>query len=223
MTFIDPHSFARLVDPSLHDLPGGVFYSSPAAFSTPSKLYLLGMNPGGSAEPNTKATIGRNLTAWPQREPGWCEYTSESWEGAAPGEHKIQPRIRALFVRLGLDVSNVPASNVVFVRSNIEATLDRKAEMLERCWTVHEAVIRDLGVTTVLCLGQTAGRWVRSKLGAHQKHGEFKEKYDHRYYRSDAHVNRDGIAVLTLAHPSRSDWRDERADPSPFVRQVLAR
>ena len=223
MTHIDPNNFARLVDSSLHGLPGGVFYSSPAAFSTPSKLYLLGLNPGGSAEPNTEATIGKSLATWRKREPDWSEYTSEIWEGPKPGESGIQPRIRTLFDRLGVDVATVPASNVVFVRSSVEAKLDRKAEMLERCWPVHEAVIRDLGVSTVLCLGQTAGRWVRSKLGAHQAHGEFKEKYDRRYYRSEAHLNADGIAVLTLAHPSRSDWRDERADPSPFVRQVLAR
>jgi hypothetical protein len=223
MTFIDPNNFARLVDPSLHDLPGGVFYSSPATFSAPSKLYLLGLNPGGPAEPNTEATIGKSLATWRERQSAWSEYTSEVWEGPTPGESGIQPRIRALFGRLGVDVANVPASNVVFVRSSVEAKLDRKAEMLERCWPVHEAVIRDLGVTTVLCLGQTAGRWVRSKLGAHQAQGEFKENYDNRYYRSEAHLNPDGIAVLTLAHPSRSDWRDERADPSPFVRQVLAR
>lgn len=223
MTFIDPNSFADLVDTSLHDLPGGVFYSSPAAFSTPSKLYLLGLNPGGSPDSNTQATIGKNLAAWRQREPDWCEYASERWDGAEPGEYGIQRPVRALFDRLAMKLADVPASNVVFVRSNIEAKLDRKAEMLERCWPVHEAVIRDLGVASVLCLGQTAGRWVRSKLGAHQKHGEFKERYDKRYYRSEAHLNPDGIAVLTLAHPSRSDWRDERADPSPFVRQVLAR
>jgi hypothetical protein len=223
MTFIDPNSFARLVDPCLHDRPGGVFYSSPAAFSTPSKLYLLGLNPGGSAEPNTEATIGKNLATWSQRESGWCEYTSESWEGAKPGEYGIQRPIRALFNRLGLNVADVPASNVVFVRSNNEDKLDRKAELLERCWPVHEAVIRDLGVTTVLCLGQTAGRWARSMLGANQAHDQFKETYPRRHYRSDAHLSADGIAVLTLAHPSRSNWCDEKADPSPLVLRVLDR
>ena len=223
MTFFDPNNFARLVDPSLHDLPGGVFYSSPAAFGSPSKVYLLGLNPGGSADANAEATIGKSLASWRQRESGWCEYTSESWEGAPPGEYGIQRPVRALFNRLGLNVGDVPASNVVFVRSSVEAKLDRKAELLEQCWPVHEAVIRDLGVTTVLCLGQTAGRWVRSKVGAHQAHGEFKEKYDRRHYRSEAHVSPDGIAVLTLAHPCRSNWCDERADPSPLVQQVLDR
>lgn len=221
MTFIDPYSFARVVDPGLHDLPGGVFYSSPAAFSTPSKLYLLGMNPGGSAE-NTEATIGKNLAAWREREQGWCEYVDEPWEGP-PGKTGIQPQIRFLFDRLGIGVSNVPASNVVFVRSNVWATLNQKAEMLKRCWPVHEAVIRDLGVSTIICLGQIAGGWVRSLLGAHQKIGEFSETYQKRHSPSEAHVNPDGIAVLMLAHPCRSDWRKKEADPSAFVRKVLAR
>ena len=223
MTFIDPNSFARLVDPCLYDLPGGVFYSSPAAFSTPSKIYLLGLNPGGSAEPNTEATVGRNLAIWRQREAGWSEYTSERWEGAEPGEYGIQRPIRALFKRLGLNVADVPASNAVFVRSNNEDKLDRKVELLQRCWPVHEAVIRDLGVTTVLCLGGTAGRWVRSMLGANRLHDHFRESYPRRHYRSEAHLSSDGIAVLTLAHPCRSDWRDVRADPSPLVLRVLAR
>jgi hypothetical protein len=223
MTSIDPNRFSDLVDQGLHDLPGGVFYSSPAAFSRPSKLYLLGLNPGGSADPNTEATIGKSLATWRQCAPGWCAYTSESWEGAPPGEYGIQPRIRALFDRLGIDVADVPASNVVFVRSSDEAKLDRKAEMLERCWPVHDAVIRDLAVTTVLCLGRTAGRWARSMVGAHQAHGHFNETYDKRHYRSEAHLSPDGIAVLTLAHPCRSNWCDERADPSPLVQQVLAR
>lgn len=223
MTFIDPNTFARLVEPSLYHLPGGVFYSSPAAFSTPSKLYLLGLNPGGSPGVNGEATIGNNLAAWRAREPGWCEYTSERWERAEPGEYGIQLPIRALFKRLGLHLADVPASNVVFVRSNNEEKLDRKAELLPRCWPVHETVIRDLGVTTVLCLGKTAGRWVRSMLGADRFLDDFKESYPNRHYRSEAHVSSDGIAVLTVAHPCRSDWRSIHADPSPLVLRVLAR
>ena len=223
VAFLDPHSFAHLVEPSLHGLPGGVFYSSPAAFSAPSKVYLLGLNPGGAPGTDGEATIAKNLATWRKREPGWCEYTSESWEGAEPGEYGIQRPIRALFNRLGLNVADVPASNVVFVRSSQEAKLDRKLELLERCWPVHDAVIRNLGVTTVLCLGKTTGKWVRSKLGADRLHDHFEETYAKRHYRSEAHLNSDGIAVLTLAHPCRSDWRDQRADPSPLVLRVLAR
>lgn len=223
MTSIDPDSFARLVDPILHDLPGGVFYSSPAAFSAPSKLYLLGLNPGGSPDATTGATIGKHLARWRQREPGWCEYTKESWEGAKPGEYGIQQPIRALFDRLGLNAADVPASNVVFVRSNNEDKLSSKVELLQRCWPVHEAVIRDLGITTVLCLGGTAGQWDRSKLGANRLYDDFVETYERRNYRSKAHLSQDGIAVLTLTHPSRADWCNLNADPSPLVKRALSR
>jgi hypothetical protein len=223
MTFIDPNSFARLVDPALHDMPGGVFYSSPAAFSEPSKLYLLGLNPGGSPDPNTEATIGKHLATWRRRERGWCEYTKESWEGAKPGEYGIQRPIRALFDRLGLDPADVPASNALFVRSDNEDKLASKVELLQCCWPVHEAVIRGLGVTTVLCLGGTAGQWVRSKLGAHRLYDDFVETYEQRHYRSKAHLSQDGIAVLTLTHPSRADWCNVNADPSPLVQRALSR
>jgi hypothetical protein len=223
MTFIDPNSFARLVDPSLHDLPGGVFYTSPAAFSAPSKLYLLGLNPGGSPDANTQATIGKHLATWREREPGWCEYTKESWEGAKPGEYGIQRPIRAFFDRLGLNAADVPASNVVFVRSNNEDKLGSKIDLLQRCWPVHEAVIRDLGVTTVLCLGGTAGEWVRAKLGANRLYDDFVETYERRHYRSKAHLSPNGTAVLTLTHPSRADWCNVNADPSPLVQRALSR
>lgn len=219
----DPLTFARLVDPELYDLSGKVFYSSPAAFSAQSNVYLLGLNPGGSAKTHAAATIRRNLAEWVERSADWCEYTSESWEGAEPGEHGLAPRIKALFQKLELDLRNVPASNVVFVRSNNEATLNHKDELLARSWPVHEAVIRTLGVTTILCLGGTAGRWVRSMLGADLSYDHFDETYPERHWRSEAHLSTDGLAVVTLTHPSRANWSDQNADPSPLVKRVLSR
>jgi hypothetical protein len=219
----DSESFADLVDHQLHDRSGAVFYSGPAAFAAPARLYLLGLNPGGSPTMQAGETIGRDLAEWragPQR---WSAYVDASWRGMPAGTYGIQPRIRHLFDRLGLDPCDIPASNVVFLRSNDEAALAaEKHSLLTKCWPVHQAVINALGVSTVLCLGGTAGQWVRSLLGAKERAGRFVES-NSRGWTSEAHVSGGGMCVITLTHPGRADWRNPAADPTPLVREMLAR
>jgi hypothetical protein len=121
------------------------------------------------------------------------------------------------------DPREVPASNVVFVRSTDEAALAaEKAALLEQCWPVHAAVIDALGVSTILCLGGTAGRWVRTLLGANELAGRFTER-NARGWANEAHVGASGVCVVTLTHPGRADWRNPAADPTPLVREMLAR
>lgn len=218
---IDPLRFARLVDPALRERSGKVFYSGRAAFARPSKLYLLGLNPGGSPIAQADETIGRNLARWEQGSERWSEYLDESWRGAAPGSYGMAPRILHLFDRLGLDPADVPASNVIFARSAREADIAAEADaLLETCWRVHAAVIEALGVTTITCLGGRAGRWVRAKIGAHEKIGGFVEA-NARRWTSEAHVGRDRISVVTLTHPSIADWRNPAADPTALVCDLL--
>ena len=220
---IDPTQFTSLVDPALYPHSGKVFYSGRAAFSAPTSLYLLGLNPGGSVSAHASDTIGRNLTEWQRRPELWSEYRDESWEGANPGKHGLAPRVLHLFDQLGLDPRLTPTSNVVFVRSNNEAALaQQKRAFLTQCWPVHRAVIKTLGVTTVMCLGATAGRWVKALLGATELAGRFVET-NSRKWGSEAHISPAGLCVLTLTHPSRADWTNRTADPTPLVREMLAR
>ena len=220
---IDPIAFSSLVDPTLHERSGKVFYSGRAAFSGPSRLYLLGLNPGGSPVKQATETVGRNLQDWHSRPDRWSDYLDESWAGRASGTYGMAPRIRHMFERLALDPREVPASNVVFVRSAREADLmAEKDVLLEKCWRVHAAVIQALGVSTIICLGGTAGRWVRSKLGAQSKVGEFVEK-NQRRWKSEAHDDRNGLCVITLTHPSIADWRNPAADPTLLVLEMMAR
>lgn len=79
-----------------------------------------------------------------------------------------------------------------------------------------------LGVSTVLCLGGTAGQWLRSLLGATEGAGRFVES-NSRGWTSEAHVSAAGMCVITLTHPGRADWRNPAADPTPLVREMLAR
>ena len=202
---------------------GAVFYSGQGAFAEPAPLYVLGLNPGGSPTSLADRTIVRDLAEWPNMPGHSSRYLDESWEGKAPGTHGMQPRMRHMFEKLGLDLRKVPASNVAFVRSPSEADLaTEKATLLAACWPVHEVVMRELSIRTVLCLGGTAGRWVREIIGATRVLGSFRESND-RGWLSEAHIARDGRAVVTVTHPGRADWRNPAADPTPLVRSVLDR
>ncbi|RYF23687.1 MAG: hypothetical protein EOO77_01645 [Oxalobacteraceae bacterium] len=201
---------------------GSVFYTGRSMFAQQGDLYILGLNPGGCPSVQAKNTIERNVEAW-RDEPNdhWSAYTDESWEGRPKGAHGMQPRMIHMFSKLGLNPRNVPAANVVFVRSKDEAALEKeKDELLRASWPVHEAVLGSLGVRCVLALGTTAGRWVRQKLGAHELIAEFYEDNDRRW-KSAAHRAADGRIVVTVTHPGRADWRNPAADPSGLVRNAL--
>ncbi len=211
----------RLVDRKISDRSGSVFYSGRTAFAKSSDIYLLGLNPGG--DPNDADTITLDIAeAKGRKDSAWSAYKDQAWkQGYSEGGMPMQRRVRHLISGLGLDIQSVPASNVVFVRSKREAAL--KAEknfLLDTCWPVHEAVIRDLHVRLVLCLGGTAGAWVRQKMGAHKWVGDFEEENDRRW-KSWAHKNSDGLHVVTLTHPSIVDWTQPTADPTDFVRRIL--
>lgn len=220
---IDPDDFADRVADQLRSEPGSVFYSGRGAFSRPTDLYILGLNPGGLPTPDQAETIGRNLENWARLPDYYSAYCDDCWEGAEAGQHGMQPRVRHLFEQLGRDLRKTPASNVVFVRSRSEAHLQgRKAELLDRCWPVHDAVIRRLGIRTVLCFGATAGSWTRQALEANHRIDQFRES-NLRGWTSQAHVNPNDVCVVTLTHPSRAHWQNRHADPTPLVRRALAR
>lgn len=224
MLSLQPTPIASAIDqlpPSLLRRSGSLFYSGPSAFEGDRRLYILGLNPGGSPSAQAEETVERDVSEWKALSQPWSAYVDEAWQGRPPGTHGMQPRMRHMFNQLELDLRQVPASNVVFVRSANEASLAaEKARLLPQCWPVHDAVIRGLGVRVILCLGGTAGRWVRDALGADQLFDQFSEQ-NARGWTSEAHMASDGRAVITVTHPGRADWRNTAADPTPLVRRVL--
>jgi hypothetical protein len=219
---IDPSEFANLVPRSLYQRSGSVFYSGRGAFSKSSPLYILGLNPGGSPIDQAHETVEQDLADWHDLPERWSAYRDESWRGRTPGSYGMQPRVLHLLKSLDLHPHDVPASNVVFVRSNREATLSEKSALLQKCWPVHNAVIKRLGVKTTICFGGTAGGSLRELTGAHRKIAEFVEQ-NARRWRSEAHVSRAGVCVVTVTHPSIADWRNPASDPTPVVKAALER
>ncbi|MDP1632502.1 MAG: uracil-DNA glycosylase family protein [Caulobacter sp.] len=216
-------SFLELVPAEIQHRSGSVFYSGRSAFSGPSKVYLLGLNPGGSPEDQAGNTIGSNIAAAiARREDDWSAYVHERWEGKRQGGHGMQPQIQHMLRKLGFEPEHVPASNVVFVRTKDESGLKaEKNALLDQCWPVHTAVIERLGVELVLCLGMTAGRWVDERLCADHPVAEFQET-NQRGWTSQIHRNSYGQYVATLTHPSRANWRNPDADPTPMVYDLLS-
>lgn len=205
------------------DASGAIFYSAPPAFEGQRPIYILGLNPGGNPETQTENTVRRNFENWQRQTQPYSSYIDEVWEGTVAGAYGMQPRIRHLAEALEIDLRQTPASNVVFVRSATEAKLEEnKSELLDACWPVHEAVIENLGCRVIICLGGTAGWWVRERLDAKEQCDSFKET-NSRGWTSVAHQSQSGLYVCTLTHPGRADWRNVHADPSPMVKRVLTR
>jgi len=208
----------------MRERSGSVFYTGRSAFAQFADLYILGLNPGGSPASQADETIARDLAEWRDNEHfHWSAYEDESWVGRPMGTSGMQLRMIHMFKQLGLSLRDIPASNVVFVRSANEAALAaEKASLLRACWPVHEAVLGALSIRSVLALGTTAGRWIRDALGAHVRIAEFRET-NARGWASEAHKAADGRAVITLTHPGRADWRNPAADPTKMVEAVLKR
>lgn len=203
------------------DASGAVFYSAPPAFDGRQPIYTLGLNPGGNPELQAENTVRRNFENWEGQTHPYSSYVDEVWNGVVPGAHGMQPRIRHLADALGIDLRLTPASNVVFVRSATEAKLEaNKSELLEACWPVHEAVIESLACRVIICLGNTAGQWVRERLCANDECDKFSET-NRRRWTSVAHQSPDGLFVCTLTHPGRAGWENPNADPAPMVKRVL--
>lgn len=216
--------FANLIPPSLVHESGKVFYSGRAAFSKPSPLYMLGVNPGGNPADYLIETVGRHTHLVLNELPyNWSAYRDEEWEGAPPGTYGMAPRVLHLLNRLGVNPGSVPASNLLFVRSRREEHIqDRPSVLADLCWPFHAKVIEVLRPKVVLCFGRTAGKYVSGKLGARHLVETFVEQ-NNRRWESNAFKADDGVHVVVATHPSIANWTKPITDPSVLVLHALGR
>lgn len=217
-------SFAQLIPQELLDRSGSVFYSGRRAFSESRSLYLLGVNPGGDPVKKIAETV-RWHTEKVQRQEAenWSAYRDESWEGAPPGTWRMQPRILHSLRRIGFDPGLTPASNIVFLRSRRQDTLEGSlSDLAEACWPFHRKVIDTLSIKVILCFGQSAGEWVCHHLGATEVIERFVEQ-NHRRWSSTSLRCRDGKIVVVATHPSIADWTSPATDPTELVYRALER
>lgn len=201
---------------------GSVFYSGRNAFSAPSPLYVLGINPGGDPETHKNHTVASHTAdVLSSASADWSAYRDERWGNRDAGTAGMAPRILHLFKKLDVSAGSVPASNLVFVRSRREK--DIKSEMTqlqELCWSFHAQVISTLSPRVILCLGQTVGSFVRNKIRASEPIAEFTEK-NNRRWRSQSFSNDAGMIVVVATHPGIADWCSPSSDPTGLVLEAL--
>jgi uracil-DNA glycosylase family 4 len=201
---------------------GKVFYSGRNAFSVRSPLYVLGANPGGDPNSQEEETVAAH-TAWVSTTApaDWSAYRDESWKGKPPGKHGMQPRLLHMFKVLGLSPTMVPASNLLFVRSKREGDIAQDIERFASlCWPFHQCVIENLKPKVILCLGQTAGEYIRQKVGAHERYATFTENNE-RKWQSHAYRSRTGLKVVVATHPSIANWSAVPSDPTALLANAL--
>lgn len=213
---------SALVPQSLLSRSGSVFYSGRKAFSLPSRLYILGLNPGGCPVQQASETLQWHTSKVLETENSeWSAYCDERWRGKPAGADGMQPRVLHLLRNLNLDPRHVPASNVIFVRSARENESKHKFnELAQLCWPFYQTVIERLNVQVVLCFGEMAGGWVCKQLGAGCCVAELVEN-NNRRWRSRCFVYSKGIAVVVATQPSRADWTAPASDPTPLISRVL--
>lgn len=218
-------TFARLVPESLLDCSGEVFYSGRAAFSSYRPVYLLGYNPGSDAavdrapgdELNTIRSSIEKACAW--NDDRFSLYYQE-WEKGR--SQTMQMGIKRFFADTGLCPGLTPSSNCFFVRSpvigSIPTATRRRHE--DACWPFHEAVIEQLRVKAILCMGGDAYDTVRRRFTITKQVDELPDSW-HPPRMHRAVATESGMLIFKLTHPSRGHWQFERNNPAPLVRRVL--
>ena len=216
--------FAKLIPESLMDISGRVFYSGRRAFESPSDLYILGINPGGDHAEYSEETVRRHTDAvLSSFDENWSAYRDESWAGARPGSNHLQSSLLSLLQGLGRDPGEVPASNLVFVRSKDEEQLNKlyknQFEINAACWPFHQAVVEKLGVRVLACFGGRSSSWACKQLGASREIDRFTNAGR---WTSRTFVNRDGLIVVALTFPNRGrQWTTPGNDPVQLVLRAL--
>ena len=215
--------FVELIPKSLLHESGAVFYSGRRAFSIPSDLYILGANPGGSPENLPGDTVAKNVRLVLEEKPcNWSDYRDGCWTPKCT-KTRLQRGVLHLSDKLGMNPGEVPASEVVFLRSRNLPELEGNFEKLaKQCWPFHQAVIDRLGVKVVVCIGKRAGNWVRQQFNAYEPIDWFSER-NKRRWESHSHRSNHGIIVVTLTHASQADWTKPASDPTNLVNRALIR
>ncbi len=214
--------FAQFIPEELMEKSGSVFYSGRNAFSGNKPLYILGLNPGGSEIRQNRETIKWHTERVLNNENlNFSEYKDGIWRGKKGGTYGLQPRVLHLLKILNLDPYEVPASNVCFVRSPRESDIaDNIKDYMDLCWSFHQNVIDKLGIKTIVCLGKTAGRHTRLKLGANDLIDELVES-NNRKWKSQVYKNDKNKIVIVATHPSIADWTNEKTDISELVKKYI--
>ena len=180
-------------------------------------MYLLGYNPGSDPGGNRPHKVRGTVEEACSRKADRFSLYYQDW---GPGRRKdMQRSIKHFFLVSGLCPELTPSSNCIFVRSpDVRAIPSAERRHLEEaCWPFHEAVIEQLGVRAILCMGGKAYEAVERRFRItgqidEQPHGT----RAHRAYSTTS-----GLLIFQFVHPSVGHWHCPQYNPAPLARRVL--
>ena len=91
--------------------------ASPSSVLEGADVAFIGLNPGGSSQPDDHAEFAMKQGS---------AYVVEAWGGCQPGTSPLQQQVRALFTGLSVKPESVLAGNLVPFRSPSWKNLERK-------------------------------------------------------------------------------------------------
>lgn len=192
-----------ILEPVL-DRSGHVLYSNAASLRK-GPVYLLGHNPGGSSEDQAENTIRASLSALPDKKLN--NYVDEAWKTASgrswsKGSAPLQRRVVWLLRELGFQPRDVPASNLIFARSE-DVAGSSFGQLADLCWQVHEAILRIVQPRLLLVFGNSQPSpysFLRQKYGMSD---EVTFESGHGSWQCRAFRTKAGMVVVGLPHLSR--------------------
>ena len=217
--------FAKLIPSKLENESGAVFFSGRDAFSGLKDLYVLGLNPGGNPYERLDDTISKHTyEVLHKKRVRWSEYTCESWApDKEPGKGRFQQNVIHLIQNLGYDPRDVPASNVIFLRSRGMKTLEPgdADRLFDDCWPLHREVISNVQPRLIVCVGKSFRDLLIDRTKSLEPIDSLTKSYG-RSYRTEVFRNKRGCRLAFVWHLSWGpNLANGKSDPSGVVRQAL--
>lgn len=179
-----------------HDIAhkrGEVFYSK----VQPCSAYILGHNPGmggftGTIAEHLKQSIDRPDNA----------YLDESWGRHAPGAHPLQRNIKRIFDAIGMELRDVPASNLIFATSKDSGGVDYG--LADVCWSIHLQAMKIIQPRFLLVFGNGEEATPWSYIRSHYPGKEHREPINANAYLKllDTRIEGRKIRVIAVPHLS---------------------
>lgn len=178
---------------------GCIFYSSHETLCK-GDIYIMGYNPGGRGGPNILKSIDEMLT---NTENAYIDGDWENGNGQFKGNAPLQKRIKYVVELMGYNLSEVCASNLIFVQSQDAKKVDVK--LADICWPVHKAIIELIRPKLILVFGNSG---LSPFMFLHQKFGGEIEYQDggHGNWQLKAfetNIDEKPVYVVGLPHLSR--------------------
>lgn len=128
---------------------GGIIYSAADSLKN-GDVYILGLNPGGTEG----QTIAEHLSELPNKTTN--SYLDESWGNRkdADGEAPLQRRIKGVVEAVGINLRDVCASNLIFMRSQTAKGVSFADA--DKCWPVHELILGIVQPKIIIVFGNSS-------------------------------------------------------------------